>query len=130
VKTFFFPCSTKGVLTVALYAAEKHITVQTGRKFCPPFSAFQHPADRLQSLALDRKTFSVRIRASPGNKELTVSISERKKEIRRRRKRRENYAEMKAKLPKADTAAKEKIVAKLKKLSPGADDLIKAWGLQ
>jgi hypothetical protein len=59
-----------------------------------------------------------------------VSICERKKEIRRRRKRRENYAAIKAKLPKADTAAKEKIVAKLKKLSPGADDLVKAWGLK
>jgi len=59
-----------------------------------------------------------------------VPISERKKEIRRRRKRRENYADMKAKLPKADTAAKTKIVEKLKKLTPGADDLIKAWGLK
>ena len=59
-----------------------------------------------------------------------MSISERKKEIRRRRKRRENYAEMKAKLPKADFAAKEKIIAKLKKLSPGADDIIKTWGLK
>jgi hypothetical protein len=59
-----------------------------------------------------------------------VSISERKKEIRRRRKRRENYAEMKAKLPKADAVTKTKIVEKLKKLSPGADDLIQAWGLK
>jgi len=59
-----------------------------------------------------------------------VSISERKKEIRRRRKRRENYAAMKAKLPKADFAAKSKIVDKLKKLSPGADDLIQSWGLK
>jgi len=59
-----------------------------------------------------------------------VPISERKKEIRRRRKRRENYADMKAKLPKADTAAKTKIVEKLKKLTPGADDLVKAWGLK
>jgi hypothetical protein len=59
-----------------------------------------------------------------------VPISERKKEIRRRRKRRENYADMKAKLPKADTAAKTKIVEKLKKLTPGADDLIKVWGLK
>jgi hypothetical protein len=59
-----------------------------------------------------------------------VPISERKKEIRRRRKRRENYADMKAKLPKADAAAKTKIVTKLKKLSPGADDLIEAWGLK
>jgi len=59
-----------------------------------------------------------------------VPISERKKEIRRRRKRRENYADMKAKLPKADAAAKTKIVEKLKKLSPGADSLIEAWGLK
>ena len=59
-----------------------------------------------------------------------MSISERKKEIRRRRKRRENYAEMKAKLPKADTVAKTKMAEKLKKLSPGADDLIEIWGLK
>jgi hypothetical protein len=59
-----------------------------------------------------------------------VSISERKKEIRRRRKRRENYAAIKAKLPKADAAAKNKIAEKLRKLSPGADDLINAWGLR
>jgi len=59
-----------------------------------------------------------------------VPISERKKEIRRRRKRRENYTEMKAKLPKADAATKVKIVEKLKKLSPGADGLIEAWGLK
>ena len=59
-----------------------------------------------------------------------MPISERKKEIRRRRKRRANYADMKAKLPKADAAAKTKIVEKLKKLSPGADGLIEAWGLK
>jgi len=59
-----------------------------------------------------------------------VPISERKKEIRRRRKRRENYADMKAKLPKADAAAKTKMVEKLKKLTPGADKLIDAWGLK
>ena len=59
-----------------------------------------------------------------------MPISERKKEIRRRRKRRENYADMKAKLPKADAVAKTKIIEKLKKLSPGADELIEAWGLK
>jgi hypothetical protein len=62
-----------------------------------------------------------------------VPISERKKEIRRRRKRRENYADMKEKLmklPSSDTVGRGKIVEKLKKLSPGADDLIKAWGLK
>ena len=59
-----------------------------------------------------------------------MSISERKKEIRRRRNRRKNYAEMKAKLPTASAEAKAKIVEKLKKLSPGADDIIQAWGLK
>ena len=59
-----------------------------------------------------------------------MPISERKKEIRRRRKRRENYADMKAKLPKTDVAGKAKIVEKLKKLTPGADGLIEAWGLK
>ena len=59
-----------------------------------------------------------------------MSISERKKEIRRRRKRRENYAEMKAKLQKADNATKTKMIEKLKKLSPGADEMIQAWGLK
>ena len=58
-----------------------------------------------------------------------MPISERTKEIRRRRKRRKYYAEIKAKLPAADDAAKAKIAAKLKKMTPGADDLIKAWGL-
>jgi hypothetical protein len=59
-----------------------------------------------------------------------VSISERKKEIRRRRKRREDFAALKAKLPKADKNLKDKIAEKLRKLSPGANELIKAWGLQ
>ena len=59
-----------------------------------------------------------------------MSISERKKEIRRRRNRRKTYAEIKAKLSKADDTAKAKMAEKLKKLTPGADDLIKAWGLQ
>ena len=59
-----------------------------------------------------------------------MPISERKKEIRRRRKRRENYADMKTKLLKADAVAKTKIAEKLKKMTPGADGLIVAWGLK
>ena len=80
---------------------------------------------------LDRIPVSIRIQQCfQEKKETKVPISESKKEIRRRRNRRKNYAEMKAKLPKADTAAKAKIAEKLKKMTPGADDLIKAWGLQ
>jgi hypothetical protein len=63
--------------------------------------------------------------------EKTVSISERQKEIRRRRKRRSSYAEMKAKLAKSpDAALKEKFAGKLRKMTPGADGLIEEWGLQ
>ncbi|MGL4595816.1 MAG: DUF6800 family protein [Thermoguttaceae bacterium] len=56
-------------------------------------------------------------------------MSERKKEIRRRRKRRENYSDMKSKLSKADGAAKERMCNKLRKMTPGAEVLIAAWGL-
>jgi hypothetical protein len=59
-----------------------------------------------------------------------MSMSERQKEIRRRRKRRANYSAMKSKLTKADTPTKEKYIAKLQKMTPGADDLIKSWGLK
>ena len=62
--------------------------------------------------------------------EKNVSISERKKEIRRRRKRRENYAAMKPKAEKADASLREKMRDKLRKLTPGADVLIKAWGIE
>ncbi|MDR0335792.1 MAG: hypothetical protein LBI18_01740 [Planctomycetaceae bacterium] len=56
-------------------------------------------------------------------------MSERQKEIRRRRKRRANYAAMKSKLDKADATTKEKFIVKLRKMTPGADDLVKSWGL-
>jgi len=59
-----------------------------------------------------------------------VPISERKKEIKRRRKRRENYAAMKPKVEKADAGLREKMRNKLRKLSPGADVVIKAWGIE
>ena len=59
-----------------------------------------------------------------------MSISERKKEIKRRRKRRENYAAMKPKIEKADANLREKMRDKLCKLTPAADDLIKAWGIK
>lgn len=59
-----------------------------------------------------------------------MSISERKKELRRRRKRRESYAHMKAKLEKADANTRERFAEKLRKMTPSADTLIAAWGLK
>jgi hypothetical protein len=60
-------------------------------------------------------------------------MSERQKEIRRRRKRRANYAALKQKIAKADgkldTQTKQKYAEKLRKLTPGADVIIKTLGL-
>lgn len=70
-------------------------------------------------------TYNFRIR---GDKQ--VSISERKKEINARRKRRETLRKMKSELPKADAAKKAVWAAKLRKMTPGAEMLIKEWGLE
>ncbi|MCL2348609.1 MAG: hypothetical protein FWC50_10170 [Planctomycetaceae bacterium] len=58
-----------------------------------------------------------------------MSLSERKKEIRRRRKRRAKYAHIKSKLGQLDAAGKEKLIEQLRRMTPGADNLIKQWGL-
>ena len=50
-----------------------------------------------------------------------MSISERKKEINARRKRRETLRKMKSELPKADAAKKAVWAAKLRKMTPGAE---------
>ncbi|MCL2624467.1 MAG: hypothetical protein FWD31_12465 [Planctomycetaceae bacterium] len=59
-----------------------------------------------------------------------MPISERKKEIRRRRKRRVKFAHYKSKLEKLDASGKEKLVGKLRLMTPAADELIAKWGLQ
>ena len=59
-----------------------------------------------------------------------MSISERKKELRRRRKRREQYTSMKSKLTKADANTKERFAAKLRKMTPAAESLIADWNLE
>jgi len=59
-----------------------------------------------------------------------MPISERKKEIRRRRKRREKYAHFKRKLDKLDAGGKERLIEKLRLMTPAADDLVAKWGLQ
>ena len=59
-----------------------------------------------------------------------MPICERKKEIRRRRKRREKFAHFKSKLEKLDANGREKMVEKLRQMTPAADVLIAKWGLQ
>ena len=55
--------------------------------------------------------------------------SERQKEIRRRRKRKAKYELIKPKVAKLDTTAKQKLVGQLRKMTPGAEVLIKSWEL-
>lgn len=56
-------------------------------------------------------------------------MSERQRELRRRRKRREKVAHMKTKLDKADAATKEKMVTQLRRMTLGSEVIIKNWGL-
>jgi len=56
--------------------------------------------------------------------------SERQKEIRRRRKRKVKYTHIKSKLSKMDSAAKEKLTVQLRKMTPGAETVIKNWGIE
>ncbi|QDT68129.1 hypothetical protein MalM25_10430 [Planctomycetes bacterium MalM25] len=56
--------------------------------------------------------------------------SERQRELRRRRKRRENLQEMKAKLPKASASDKVEMARKLRLMTPGCEVLIERWGLE
>jgi hypothetical protein len=59
-----------------------------------------------------------------------MSISERKKEIRRRRKRREKYSHIQSKLAKLDSNAKAKLAEQLRRTTPAAELLIERWQLQ
>lgn len=55
--------------------------------------------------------------------------SERQRELRRRRKRREKLVHWKSKLAKATQSEKLEIVRKLRESTPGAEKLIVEWEL-
>jgi hypothetical protein len=59
-----------------------------------------------------------------------VACSERRKEIKQRRKRREQLTHLKSRLAKATTSEKVEIARKLRALTPGAEGLIHAWKLE
>lgn len=56
-------------------------------------------------------------------------ISERAKEIKRRRHRRQKLQKLAVKLKKATTSEKTVIAQKVRMLTPGADVILKSWGL-
>ncbi|MFM1903435.1 MAG: hypothetical protein RLZZ440_1335 [Planctomycetota bacterium] len=57
-------------------------------------------------------------------------ISNRMKEIKRRRHRRQKLAKFETKLKKATTSEKSVMAEKLRKLTPGCDGLIERMGLE
>ena len=59
-----------------------------------------------------------------------MGCSERQKEIKQRRKRREKLNKYKAKLKKASASEKTVIAAKLREMTPGAEGLIVDWKLE
>lgn len=59
-----------------------------------------------------------------------MGCSERKKEIKRRRTRREKLAHLKNRLAKATKSEQGEIARKLRELTPGAEVLITGWGLE
>ena len=56
--------------------------------------------------------------------------SERKRELRRRRHRRKKMPKLKARAEKATASDKKIIAAKIRSLTPGADIIIEALGLE
>ena len=57
-------------------------------------------------------------------------ISERGKEIKRRRHRRKKLKQLGGRLKKATTSEKGVIVGKVRNLTPGAEVIIESWGLR
>lgn len=58
-----------------------------------------------------------------------MSISERKKEIKRRRHRRQKLTLLAKKLEKATVSEKAAIADKIRNLTPGGRTIVEAWGL-
>ena len=58
-----------------------------------------------------------------------MGCSERQKEIRRRRKRREQLTRLQGRLDKATQSEKVEIARKLRAMTPGSEELIESWKL-
>ena len=63
------------------------------------------------------------------DRSFSVSASERRRELSRRRSRKEKLNKLKSKLAKATQSEKTEIARKLRELTPGAEELIDRWKL-
>jgi len=59
-----------------------------------------------------------------------VGISERKKEIKRRRHRQKKLGQMEKRLRKATVSERAVIAEKIRQLTPGGEVVIANWGLE
>ena len=59
-----------------------------------------------------------------------MSMSERHRELRRRRHRKVKLVKLASRVAKASSSEKAVIAAKLRRLTTGAEDLIVRWGLE
>ena len=59
-----------------------------------------------------------------------MPASERQRELRRRRKRTKTYVKFQAKAGKASPSEKAVMAEKLRRMTPGAEELIKRWELE
>lgn len=66
----------------------------------------------------------------PGLRSIAVSICERKKELKRRRHRRQKMAIFARKLKTATTSEKATIAEKIRSLTPGSEEIISRWELE
>jgi hypothetical protein len=59
-----------------------------------------------------------------------MGLSERSKEIKRRRHRKVKLAQLKRRSEKASPSARAMIAEKIRKLTPGSETIIANWGLE
>lgn len=57
-------------------------------------------------------------------------ISERMKEVKRRRHRRQKLGKLQGRLKKATTSEKQMIAEKVRRMTPGAETVFENWGLE
>ena len=96
-----------------------------GRLICPLPAVDDDPADVLETV--DEPSFSTDRTAQGAER---VPASERRREISRRRIRKKKCQLLKRKAEKASVSDKAGIAAKLRKLTPGAEELVKRWSLE
>jgi hypothetical protein len=59
-----------------------------------------------------------------------VPISERKKELKQRRHRRKKMESFSRRLKKANASEKAVLAGKIRRLTPGCEEIIARWGLE